>query len=87
MYKDDINLFSWVEKRIKDLEGIRFSSSPSTSITGKEKIGNYEVVKVKDEAITGTFFFYYFQQNSKVYEIYTDYSEESIKEVILNGSF
>ena len=85
--EQNTDLFSWVEKRIKDLEGIRFSPSPFTFILGEEKIGNYEVIKVIDEAITGTFFFYYFQKGSQIYEIYTDYSEESIRDIILNMSF
>ncbi len=84
--QENIELKSWVKNWIKELQGSRFA--PSASILGEEKIGNYEVIKVIDEKpITGTFFFYYFQKGSQIYEIYTDYSEESIRDIILNMSF
>ncbi|HOK34764.1 MAG TPA: hypothetical protein PLB19_01335 [Candidatus Paceibacterota bacterium] len=80
------NLNDWLNIHFK--EQPLFFPESITSIFGEENIKNYHIIKVKtDDPLIGTHFFYYFQQNSKIYEIYTDYSEESIREVILNGNF
>lgn len=80
------NLNSWLKEHFENYS-LSFPES-ITSITGEEKIKNYEIIKVKVEhPMTGTTFFYFFQQGSNVYKIYTDYSEKSIRAIILNGHF
>lgn len=83
----NIELESWVKDLIESLQDSRYS--PNTLILGKEKIGNYEILKTKEEGthIMPTFYFYYFQKDSKIYEIFTDYSEENIRDIILKGKF
>jgi len=76
----------WLKQFLKD-HPLSFPEK-ITSIIGEEKIKNYKVIKIKVEhPMTGTTFFYYFQTDSHIYEIYTDYSEKSIRAVILNGNF
>jgi len=82
--KNEIDLLSWIKNRFQDFQGTRFYSPV---IVGEERIGNHNIIKAKDESPVGTFFFYYFEAKSKIYEIYSDYSEKSIRAVILNGNF
>ena len=77
----DIDLEKWIMNRIEK------SNLVEPQIIGKEKIKNYEVIKIKDfGGLLGDVFFYYFKDDSKIYEFYSD-SEESIRDVITNGSF
>ncbi len=79
-----LELAQWIKNRFQEFQGGRFYNP---LIVGEEKIGNYNIVKVQDESPVGVFFFYYIQKDSKIYEIYSDYSEKSIKDIILSGNF
>lgn len=75
---------TWVEQHLKEFEGMRFFSP---IITGEETLNGHEVIKVRDVNPTGTFYFYFVKNGSKVLEIYTDYSENAVREVVSNIEF
>ena len=80
----DLNL--WLKEHFKE-NTLRFPDA-ITSIVGDETIGNLKVTKViTDDPEIGLTYFFYFQKDSKIYEIYSDLSEQSIRNVILNSSF
>lgn len=83
---NEVGVEEWLEKQKEGLKNPRFGDF--TIFLGEEKIGNYEILKLKNESpIVGTIFTYLFKKDSQIYEIYTDCSEESIRDVILNGTF
>lgn len=82
--RENLDIEYWINARVKEPK--KFNLVRPKKI-GYEEIGNYKVIKIKDfGGVLGDLFFYYFKRNEKVYEIYSN-SEDSIKNIILNGNF
>ncbi|MCD6220000.1 hypothetical protein J7K43_06425 [Candidatus Calescamantes bacterium] len=81
--KNNIEINNWIKNRWQKLPELYINPV----IIGKESINGYNVIKSKSfGGLMGELFFYYLKTNSKIYEFSSD-SEESIRDVITNGSF
>jgi hypothetical protein len=80
-FSHEISFDDWVKSRLEELQGMRFYSP---IIIGKETIGGHEIIKIKDETPAGVFFTYFLKADSKILEVYTDYSEDSVRSIVSN---
>ncbi|MFA5742836.1 MAG: hypothetical protein WCX77_02840 [Candidatus Paceibacterota bacterium] len=82
----NMSLASWVENDIKNNPTTKYN--PYFKILGEENINGNNVYKmVNEDPITGKAYFYYIQVGSKIYEIQSDYSEKSVKDVVSGMNF
>ncbi len=70
-------------KEGKEVKGKHFS--PFAKIEGKEVLNGKKIIKMVDkDPIIGECFVYYLKQKNLIYEIYSDFSENSVRLIIFN---